>query len=435
MAQLSGSLTSARDAGGPRAGGSRLQMPNWMRVAVPGGEAIAPVGNVSIAIAGGATATIPGGVYATVSGSPALAVTTTHYITYVTTAAPSVLLACKQQDFAAIYAAQDVAAIGYHTDQYDIRMPGPLQSCLSGLNPASPGSFERAYDAASVLIGVGVSVGSTVGPTIAFPTQITLFPAGFTGGTLNIIVAPSGTVVLCNPAGVQPSGVNVGTVTANQRIDDIWHNYGETAGYTTYVAGGPAQSVVPPSILGAVGPLVDLRLINTPLSYFYAYPIRWVHNAPDPNIAGYFYAGAAGVLYGPGPPGGPVGGVCNGITTQGLAPFGSSPSWANRWCGLNLHLNGGRGLNDNSDSTYGYFYPYTPPNANVYGPGPTTVDTLSNIVTGTINYGSSTDPTLSHISGLYGLGSNYKGYFGFTDFNWSCGPTFSVTLVRGTCPP
>ena len=96
MAWKSGSLTMPADAGGPRAGGSRLQMPNWMRVAVPGGEAIGFVGDASLAIAGGATATIPGGVFAALGGSIALATTTTHYITYVTVAAPSVLLACRQ---------------------------------------------------------------------------------------------------------------------------------------------------------------------------------------------------------------------------------------------------------------------------------------------------------------------------------------------------
>ena len=136
MAWKSGSLTMPADAGGPRAGGCRLQMPNIMRVAVPGGEAIAFVGDASLTIAGGATATIPGGVFATLpGGSPALAVTTTYYVTYVLASAPSVLLACAQQDFAAIYAAADVVAIGYHTEHYDIRYG--LGASVAGRGPGN----------------------------------------------------------------------------------------------------------------------------------------------------------------------------------------------------------------------------------------------------------------------------------------------------------
>jgi len=194
MAWLSGSLTSPRDAGGPRAGGSRVQMPNWMRVAVPGGEAIAPVGNVSIAITGGATATIPGGVYATLSGSPALAVTTTHYITYVTTAAPSVLLACKQQDFAAIYAAQDVVGIGYHTDHHDMRLPTFLSTPTSvpgGIYGTVP-TFKAHFDAnslmTSILVGNGVSRATASGALIPFATTYVPIP-GPAPGTYDLYVS------------------------------------------------------------------------------------------------------------------------------------------------------------------------------------------------------------------------------------------------------
>ena len=205
MAWLSGSLTSPRDAGGPRAGGSRLQMPNWMRVAVPGGEAIAPVGDVSIAIAGGATATIPGGVYATVSGSPALAVTTTHYITYVTVAAPSVLLACRQQDFAAIYAAADVVGIGYHTDHHDMRLPtrligggyGMISLWTGGTNISPPTSwYLPSFDASTwpPPIQATTDLGTIDGHnywTSTFPlsdTEQTLLRTAYpwpTGGTLD----------------------------------------------------------------------------------------------------------------------------------------------------------------------------------------------------------------------------------------------------------
>jgi len=205
MAWLSGSLTSPRDAGGPRAGGSRVQMPNWMRVAVPGGEAIAPVGDVSIAIAGGATATIPGGVYATLSGSPALAVTTTHYITYVTTAAPSVLLACKQESWAAIYSAADVVGIGYHTDHHDMRLPLSAIAASAGGGSVGHLVFYAHFDSTSLLTAILVLAGTAKnasGATIAFSNTYMPVPGGV-AGTYLVCVNAAGAMTLsfAQPAG------------------------------------------------------------------------------------------------------------------------------------------------------------------------------------------------------------------------------------------
>jgi len=203
MAWLSGSLTMPTDAGGPRAGGCRLQMPNIMRVAVPGGEAIAFVADVSIAIAGGATATIPGGVFASIGGSLALATTTTYYVTYVTVAAPSVLLACRQQDFAAIYAAADVVAIGYHTDQYDLRLPVPGSIAIAG-GLVSRLAYAAHFDASHLLTSIRVSAGSartTTGTVIPFAAAYLPVPGGV-AGTYLVCLTASGVLFLASAAPV-----------------------------------------------------------------------------------------------------------------------------------------------------------------------------------------------------------------------------------------
>ena len=328
MAWKSGSHTMPRDAGGPRAGGNRIQMPNWMRVAVPGGEAIAFVGDVSLAIAGGATATIPGGVFASLGGSIALATTATHYISYATVAAPAVLLACRQQDFAAIYAAADVVAIGYHTDHFDIRMPQAIAAAVGlpgGLGRGQSPTFAAHFDNNSVLSSI--LVGNAYADAISPPNRVFFGPSyvpipGPAPGVYDLYVDLFGNLSFS----VAPVGgaMRIATLTIQAR---------PTANFDQpdFQSLGPSN----PAMLFANGPTV------APTGGV-AIPASAYRSDQLPRDGTYHY-------YNVSPPTDGVGGYFTvyDLVTQVAFPanktsaIANSPMWADPLCGLHLYADAG----------------------------------------------------------------------------------------------
>jgi len=302
-------------------------MPNWMRVAVPGGDAIAFVGDVSIAIAGGATATIPGGVFATLSGSPALATTTTYYVTYVTTAAPSVLLACRQQDFAAIYAAADVVAIGYHTDHYDLRLPVSI-AIAGGL--VARLVYKAHFNSDGLLTSIRVSAGSartTTGTTIPFAVAYLPVPGGV-AGTYLVCVSASGVLSLAaaSPVGSFP----IAQVQIMARPTNTFdQHYRNIDGSSAYITTPDKLFENGATIVAAAGiaalPSTAYRTDDHTPDFFHRYD-RY-YTSPPPSD------GAGGTVA--------VGGTTVAVVANKMPPIPNSPSWADPLCYLQLIVSTG----------------------------------------------------------------------------------------------
>lgn len=148
----------------------------------------------------GATLRVAGTDYA-LSGQVTMDLSRHHYQTYIIPPDPT-LYACTQQDWAAIYAARDVAEVLYHTARHDLRLPTPLPSGtgLPGLVAPYPALFAR-FDATGLLVGIRITAGhaKVLGATIAFAGAVLPIPGGVAGdytfyvdaaGTLTLAAAP-----------------------------------------------------------------------------------------------------------------------------------------------------------------------------------------------------------------------------------------------------
>ena len=123
MAWVSGALSMPGDAGPSFTGRTRLQAPNTMRGLIAGGEALGFVADATLTY-NGTPYTIPGGAwFACDDGGVAMAMPAHYYVAYALVSNPATVRLVRQENWAAVYGAQDAIGLLYVTEHGEIYLP------------------------------------------------------------------------------------------------------------------------------------------------------------------------------------------------------------------------------------------------------------------------------------------------------------------------